>query len=243
MIKSRRFPSPPPGAHMQSKSLAVVDDDTYFTDFLSHYLQGRGIKVDVFGDSNLLLASTNAYNYDFYVVDLMLPGIDGLNLIRVLRLRTKAGVMVVSGRLEPEVFQQCTDAGADMYMAKPVNFEHLALAIEAIARRTSGPEPSNAPWTLDRAARQLIAPGGKRVDLSDGHLAVLECFAQADGEPVTREALRLKLGGGAEVSGADSLNSTIFRLRRRIENATSAASPLHAKSGVGYVFRSPLKAI
>lgn len=228
---------------MQSKSLAVVDDDTYFTDFLSHYLQGRGIKVDVFGDSNLLLASTNAYNYDFYVVDLMLPGIDGLNLIRVLRLRTKAGVMVVSGRLEPEVFQQCTDAGADMYMAKPVNFEHLALAIEAIARRTSGPEPSNAPWTLDRAARQLIAPGGKRVDLSDGHLAVLECFAQADGEPVTREALRLKLGGGAEVSGADSLNSTIFRLRRRIENATSAASPLHAKSGVGYVFRSPLKAI
>ncbi len=228
---------------MHPKSLAVIDDDTYFTDFLSEYLGERGMKVEVFGDSNLLLASTNAYNYDFYVVDLMLPGIDGLNLIRVLRLRTRAGIMVASGRLEQEVFQQCIEAGADMYMAKPVNFEHLALAIEAIARRVSGPRANEVPWMLDRAARQLVAPGGTRIDLSEGHLTVLECFAQADGETVTRETLRQKLAGGEEVEGLDSLNSTIFRLRRRIENATSGPSPLHAKSGVGYEFRAPLKAI
>ena len=233
----------PSSANMQSQTLAVIDDDAYFTDFLSHYLQERGTQVVVFSDSNLLLADTDAYNYDFYVVDLMLPGIDGLNLIKVLRLRTKAGVIVVSGRVEPEVFQQCISAGADMYMAKPVNFEHLALAIEAIARRTSAAVAVPTAWTLDRRSHVLITPDGTRVELSEGHLAVLECFAQAAGEPVTREALHAKLGRTPEVDGADSLNSTIFRLRRRIENATSVASPLHAKSGVGYVFRAPLKSI
>ena len=202
---------------MHPKSLAVIDDDTYFTDFLSHYLEGRGVKVDVYGDSNLLLASTKAYDYDFYVVDLMLPGIDGLNLIRVLRLRTKAGVMVVSGRLEPEVFQQCVDAGADMYMAKPVNFEHLALAIEAIARRTSGAGPIDSPWMLDRAARQLIAPGGTRIDLSEGHLAVLECFAQANGEAVTREALRKSVAALETIrSSASMLSDTGLRRRGQL---------------------------
>ena len=60
-----------------------------------------GIKVDVFGDSNDLLAHTDPYGYDFYLVDLMLPGIDGVDLIRVLRRRSNAGVLVVSGRLAP----------------------------------------------------------------------------------------------------------------------------------------------
>jgi len=228
---------------MFPKTLALIDDDAEYTEFLSHHLQQRACRVDVFGDSNLLLADPNAYGYGFYVVDLMLPGIDGLSLIRILRLRTTAGVLVVSGRLAPDVFEQAIGAGADMYLAKPVNFEQVSLAIAAVTRRAAMASPAQAPWTLDRRSRQLIAPDGVRIDLSDGHLAVLQCFAEANGEPVTRDALRSTLGVAPEGEAADSLNSTIFRLRRRVEKLSSAAMPLQAKSGVGYVFRSPLKAI
>lgn len=228
---------------MLPKTLALIDDDPQYTEFLSHYLQKRGTEVKVFGDSHLLLADTNVYGYDFYVVDLMLPSIDGLNLIKVLRLRTTAGVLVVSGRMAPDVFEQAIGAGADMYLAKPVNFEQVALAVEAVFRRTTMASPAQAAWQLDRRGRQLIAPDGARIDLSDSQLAILECFSEADGEPVTRDTLRARLGVAVEGDAADPLNSTIFRLRRRIEKATSAAMPLQAKSGVGYVFRSPLKSI
>lgn len=228
---------------MLPKTLALIDDDPLYTEFLSHHLQERGTKVTVFGDSHLLLADTNAYGYDFYVVDLMLPGIDGLNLIQVLRLRTAVGVLVVSGRLAPDVFEQAISAGADMYLAKPVNFEQVALAIEAVSRRVAMTSPAQAPWKLDCRSRQLIAPDGVRIDLSNGHLAILECLSEADGAPVTRDALRARLGNASEGDAMDTLNSTIFRLRRRIEKLTSAAMPLHAKSGVGYVFRSPLVSI
>ena len=228
---------------MLPKTLALIDDDPQYAEFLSHYLQERGTEVKVFGDSPLLLADTNVYGYDFYVIDLMLPSIDGLNLIKVLRLRTTAGVLVVSGRMAPDVFEQAISAGADMYLAKPVNFEQVTLAVEAVFRRATMASPAQAPWQLDRRGRQLIAPDGARIDLSDSHLAILECFCAAGGEPVTRDTLRARLGVVLEGDAADPLNSAIFRLRRRIEKATSAAMPLQAKSGVGYVFRSPLKLI
>jgi two-component system OmpR family response regulator len=228
---------------MLPKRLALIDDDKEYSEFLSHHLQERGVQVEVFGDSNDLLAHPNGYGYDFYVVDLMLPGVDGVELIKILRRRTTAGVLVVSGRLAPDVFEQAIGAGADMFLAKPVNFEQVVLAIEAVQRRVSMSAPANTPWMLDRRARQLIAPDGARVDLGEGHLQLLECFVEAQGEPVTREALRQRLGQPMDDDSADSLNSTIFRLRRRVERVTSAAMPLQAKSRVGYVFRAPLKAI
>lgn len=225
---------------MLPKTLALIDDDPQYAEFLSHHLQERGVAVTLFGDSNVLLADTNAYAYGFYVVDLMLPGIDGVNLIKVLRLRTTAGVLVVSGRLAPDVFEQVIGAGADMYLSKPVNFEQVTLAIEAVSRRGAMASLNQSPWKLDRRGRLLTAPDGARIELSDAHLAILECFSEANGEPVSRDTLRARLGSDSEIDGPDTLNSTIFRLRRRIEKVTSAAMPLHAKSGVGYVFRSPL---
>jgi len=223
-------------------TLALIDDDREYAEFLAQYLRGRGVRVDVFDDSNRFLAHTDPYGYDFYVIDLMLPGIDGLDVIRVLRLRTQAGVLVVSGRLAPDVFAQVIDAGADMYLAKPVQFEQVEVAIRAVRRRAGGGTGTPA-WRLDRRARQLIAPDGTAVDLSDTDLAVMDCFAAAAGADVTREQLRERLGRSAEAESGDGLNATIYRLRRRIEKATPLAVPLQSKSRVGYVFKAELKSV
>lgn len=223
--------------------LALIDDDKEYTEFLAQYLRTRGIQVDVFDDSNDLLAHAEPYGYDFYVVDLMLPGIDGLDLIKVLRRRSDAGLLVVSGRLSPDVFKDVVHAGADMYLTKPLQFEQVAIAIEAVQRRAAKTGLANAAWKLDRRAGQLIAPDGARVDLSETDLAVLECFVAAAGEVVSREQLRMKLGRDSERDAADGLNATIYRLRRRIERATPAIVPLQSRSRVGYVFKSELQVV
>jgi DNA-binding response OmpR family regulator len=228
---------------MFPKTLALVDDDAEFTEYLAQYLQARGIQVEVFADSNDLLAGDTPFTYGFYVIDLMLPGIDGIDLIKLLRRRSDAGLLVVSGRLAPEVFTQVLSAGADMYLAKPVQFEQVTLAIQAVQRRAAAASPANPPWHLDRRARQLVAPDGALVDLSEGDLAVLECFAEAQGETVTRETLRQRLKGDPTEEASDGLNATIYRLRRRIERATPVAVPLQARSRVGYVFRAALKTV
>lgn len=227
---------------MLPKTLALVDDDQEYTEFLSQYLRDRGVAVDVFGDSNDLLAHTEPYAYDFYVVDLMLPGIDGVDLIKVLRRRSDVGLLVVSGRLASDVFKQVISAGADMYLAKPVQFEQVALAIEAVQRRAGAATQVQPAWRLDRRTSQLMAPDGARIDLSPTDLAVIECFIDAQGEVVSREQLRLRLGK-TDQEAADGLNATIYRLRRRIERATPALVPLQSKSRVGYLFRAPLKPV
>ena len=228
---------------MLPKTLALIDDDREYAEFLSQFLQEQGISVDVFADSNDLLAHVDPYRYDFYVVDLNLPGVDGVNLIKVLRLRSAVGVLVVSGQLGPEVFTSVMGAGADMYLAKPVQFEQVAIAIKAVQRRAGATSAGNPAWRLDRRAQQLLAPDGARVDLSELDLAVVECFITANGEAVSRDELRNQLGQGADSPAADSLNATIYRLRRRIEKATPTSVPLQSKSRVGYVFRAPLQAV
>ena len=228
---------------MLPKTLALIDDDREYAEFLSQFLREQGVAVDVFPDSNDLLAHVDPYRYDFYLVDLNLPGVDGVNLIKVLRLRSAVGILVVSGQLGPDVFTSVMSAGADMYLAKPVQFEQVAMAITAVQRRAGVAGASNPAWRLDRRAQQLLAPDGARVDLSEIDLAVVECFVTANGETVSREALRSQLGQGPDSESADSLNATIYRLRRRIEKATPTAVPLQSKSRVGYVFRDPLQAV
>ncbi len=228
---------------MLPHTLALIDDDREYAEFLSQFLREQGIGVDVFPDSNDFLAHLDPYQYGFYVVDLNLPGVDGVNLIKVLRLRSSAGILVVSGQLGPEVFTSVIDAGADMYLAKPVQFEQVAIAIKAVQRRAGATSAGNPAWRLDRRAQQLVAPDGARVDLSPLDLAVMECFVAARGETVGRDLLRNHLGQDEDPAATNSLNAIIYRLRRRIEKATPTAVPLQSKSRIGYVFRAPLQVI
>jgi two-component system, OmpR family, response regulator len=225
---------------MFPKLLALIDDDLEYGQYLAQHLRGQGVQTQVFDQATLFLASPAAYDFDFYVVDLSLPGIDGVELIKVIRVRTNAGVLVVSGRASPDVFASVVKAGADMYLAKPVNFEQVLLAIEAVHRRSGHSVPTDVPWRLDLRAGDLVAPDGARVSLSETDLVVMKCLAASHGAPVSREALREALGYSAEEAPESTLNATIFRLRRRIERATPLPVPLQAKSRVGYQFRAAL---
>jgi DNA-binding response OmpR family regulator len=225
---------------MLPRTLALIDDDAEYSEYLAQHLRGKGVDVSVFDDSNTLLADNDPHRYEFYLVDLMLPGVDGVELIKVIRRRSDAGLLVVSGRLGPDVFASVMTAGADMYLAKPVQFDQVSLAIEAVQRRAGRDVSTNKPWKLDRAARELLVPDGARVTLSDADLIVLGCFVEAEGETVTREMLSQRLGRERDDNGDNGLNAIIYRLRRRIERATPMLVPLQSRSRVGYWFRAPL---
>ena len=226
---------------MLPKSLALIDDDAEYGEYLAEQLRLHGVQTEVFAESALFLTSDGAYDFDFYLLDLTLPGVDGVELIKVIRLRTQAGLLVVSGRTTPDVFASVVKAGGDMFLAKPVNVDQVLLAIEAVHRRSD--HRSTSAWRLDRRAGDLVAPDGARINLSDTDLVVMGCLAAAKGEPVSREALREALGYGVDEANESTLNATIFRLRRRIEKATPLAVPLQAKSRVGYLFRGTLSVL
>lgn len=225
---------------MLPKTLALVDDDQDFTDYLASYLRDRGVHVEVFADSASLLTSPGVFDFEFYVLDIGLPGIDGIELLKVLRRRTVAGVLVVSGRMAPDAFELSISAGADMYLSKPVRFEQVALAITAVRRREATARGNSESWKLDCRAKLLIAPDTARIELSETDLTVLECFLRAGGETVGRETLKQILGKDDAGDPDNALHATIYRLRRRIEKATPLAVPLQSLSRVGYVFRGQL---
>lgn len=225
---------------MLPKTLAVVDDDPEFSEFLTQYLRDEGVDVQVFGDSNELLTNHSPYAFEFYVLDLSLPGVDGIELIRILRRRTSAGVLVVSGRLAPDVFDSVVNAGADMYLAKPVRFEQVAIAVKAVHRRAATVKEQAQGWKLDRRGSELITPDGAHVALSGTDLAVMNCFLEAQGGIVSRDTLIERLGRAGSEGPDNLLHATIYRLRRRIERATPTIVPLQSQSRVGYVFKAEL---
>jgi DNA-binding response OmpR family regulator len=225
---------------MLPNHLALIDDDAEYSEYLAQHLRDSRVEVTVFNDSDALLVDPDPGRFDFYLVDLMLPGMDGVELIHLLRRRSDAGILVVSGRLGPGVFASVMNAGADMHLAKPVQFEQVSLAIRAVQRRAGKSPTAPQPWKLDRHARELLVPDGSRVALSEADLLVLQCFIEAEGDAVTREALAQRLGRVRDEDGDDGLNAIIYRLRRRIERATPMLVPLQSRSRVGYVFRAPL---
>jgi two-component system, OmpR family, response regulator len=223
--------------------VVLVDDDAEYSQYLARHLEQRGVQVLRYADSDEFLVAPGSYEHEFYVVDLMLPGVDGVDLVRLIRRKGPAGIVVVSGRVGPEVFDQVLRAGADMYLMKPVRVEQVALAIEAVYRRTGAPRAGATVWRLDRAAQKLVVPDGTRVELSGNDAALVECFVAADGATVTRATLCQRLGRDPAAEDDNLLHAAIYRLRRRIEKATPVTVPLHSEPKVGYTFRARLVAV
>lgn len=222
-------------------TVAIVDDEAEFSEALLAKLRQQGASPQWFADSEALLCADEPFGFDLYILDLGLPGIDGLSLLRLLRRRSKAGVLVVSGRLAPDTFEAVIDAGADMYLAKPVSLDQVHLAATALFRRTgvqASPRlPAEKVWWLDEQASRLCTPEGASVDLSSTDLRLLQALQRAEGHAVSREALAHCLG--LEDSDANVLNATVYRLRRRIGTVASVV-PLQTRSRQGYQFLAPL---
>lgn len=225
---------------MMPEHFCVVDDDDDFLHFLSDYIAAHKLKASVFTSGEYLLKSGDIGNFDFFVLDLGLPGIDGVDLIAMIRARTMAGILVVSGRMGPDAFNSALNAGADMFINKPVRFDQVFSAIKTVYRRSREVTAHGDTWTLEQGTSALIAPDGTSVSLSESEFALLARLFAAAGEPVSREDLAASSG---ILPGADcrNLDAAIFRLRRKIERETDGPSPLRTERGKGYCLAAPCR--
>lgn len=222
-------------------NVCIVDDDADFVEFLSDYLTGRGLPAKGFGAAEDLLSSGEIGNFDFFILDLGLPGIGGLDLIEQIRAKSQAGIVVISGRMGPDAFNSALSAGADMFVNKPVRFDQVfdvIASVRARASRTAG----HSSWILDIKKNQLVAPDGLMVNLDACEIGALRRLSENPSFVVSRKELA-DASGIICSDGDRSLETMIFHLRRKIEKGTLQPSPLKTVHGQGYKLTKPVKVV
>lgn len=198
-----------------------------------------------FEDSDDYLLSPRPFDFSLYVVCLEQQGVSGIDLIRLIRRRSQAGVLALGDSVADGVgdgFVAALDAGADMLLGPTTPATHLQAAIRAVRRRVGSTKQlaPDAPWRLLEAQAILQAPDGTQISLGESDLVVMRCFALAEGGRVARRDLIDSLWGKEKTAMDNALHVTLHRLRKRIEQSGQAMVPVHSVSKMGYEFRAPL---
>jgi len=227
--------------------ILVVDDDARLRDLLNRYLSEQGFAVRVVHDAIEMNRQLAREHYDLMILDLMLPGEDGLSICRRLRGGgEKMPIIMLTAKGDEVERIVGLEIGADDYLPKPFNPRELVARIQAVLRRQPPPAPPGAPSTdhqvvefgpfrLDLAARSLTRAGAE-VSLTTGEFALLKVLTQHPRNPLSRDKL-MELARGREFGAFDrSIDVQVSRLRKLIETDPSKPSYIQTVWGFGYVF-------
>jgi len=227
--------------------ILVVDDDLRLRDLLQRYLAEQGFGVTTVSDAAGMDKTLSRERYDLLVLDLMLPGEDGLSICRRLRgTRNSLPIIMLTAKGEDVDRIVGLEMGADDYLAKPFNPRELVARINAVLRRRAAQSPPGAPssetesvsfggMTVDLAKRTL-EKNGESVSLTTGEFALLKVLVTQPRTPLSRDKL-MELARGREYEVFDrSIDVQISRLRKLIEKDPSKPAYIQTVWGFGYVF-------
>jgi len=227
--------------------IVVVDDDDRIRDLLGRYLEQAGFQVLVAEDAQALSRIMERERVDLIVLDVMMPGEDGLSVCRRLRaMGDKTPIVILAAKSEDVDRIVGLEVGADDYVGKPFNPRELLARVQAVLRRRPPQEAPGAPslgseqvhfgpFEFDMSVRTLKKHGAE-VSLTTGEFSMLKALVRHPRQPLTREKLA-QLARGRDFERYDrSLDVQISRLRKLLE--TDAANPRFIQTvwGVGYVF-------
>jgi len=220
--------------------IAIVEDEPELAALVADYARANDYLPEVFHDGAEALAAMQASMPALVVLDLMLPGLDGLSLCRALRAFSTVPVIMVTARVEEIDRLLGLDAGADDYLCKPFSPRELMARIRAILRRTQPAMQAPAPapaFSVDEDARR-IAVHGKPLDLTPSEYGILAALARRPGQVFSRaQLLDLARAGNPNLDANDrAIDSHIKNLRRKLEAALPGLDPIHSIYGLGYRF-------
>jgi two-component system, OmpR family, response regulator len=233
--------------------ILIVDDDAEIRSLLSQYLQKNGLLVTAVANGRAMWQALDAGRIDLIVLDLMLPGEDGLTLCRNLRAKSAdVPVIMLTARGEETDRIVGLEMGADDYLAKPFSARELLARIKAILRRArSLPEnlrPDNArhirfaDWVLDTAQRQLVSASGVATPLSGAEYRLLRIFLSHPNRVLNRDQL-VDLTQGKEADPLDrSIDVQVSRLRHRLVDDSREPRLIKTVRGEGYVLAVTVRA-
>jgi two-component system phosphate regulon response regulator OmpR len=225
----------------------IVDDDARIRELLNRYLKQEGFEVWLAEDGKAMDKLMLRDTVDLIVLDLMLPGEDGLSICRRLRNQNnKTPIIMLTAKGEDVDRIVGLEIGADDYLSKPFNPRELLARIHAVLRRRPAPEAPGAPssdtevihfgpFQLD-LGRRLLQKNGQEVSLTTGEFSMLKVLVRHPRQPLSRDKLA-QLARGREFEPFDrSLDVQMSRLRKLIEQDPSAPRYLQTVWGLGYVF-------
>ena len=230
--------------------ILVVDDDAEIRTLLTRYLEKNGLRATAVGDGRAMWQALDRGRFDLVVLDLMLPGDDGLTLCRTLRGRSDIPVIMLTARGDETDRIMGLEMGADDYLPKPFSARELLARIKVILRRTRSLPPNLVPqgehrlrfagWTLDTARRQLVAPGGEATPIGGAEYKLLRVFLDHPNRVLDRDQL-LDLSQGREAEPLDrSIDVQVSRLRHRLGDDPKSPQLIKTVRGEGYVLSVPV---
>lgn len=233
--------------------LLVVDDDREIRRLIEDYLSQLGYRITTVGDGKAMRRALQEHRIDLVVLDLMLPGEDGLSLCRELRSKSNLPVLMLTARGGEIDRIVGLEMGADDYLAKPFNPRELLARIRSILRRAQS-LPANlvaedvkamrfAGWVLDVASRNVTAPDGLVVPLSGAEFRLLRVLLEHPNRVLSRDQL-LELVNGREAILFDrSVDVLIGRLRKRLQDDGKEPSLIKTVRGEGYVLAATVECL
>lgn len=225
---------------MQVDDILLIDDDVELCSMLTEYMGRYGFRVSAVhrGDTGLKAALEKPYA--LVLLDVMLPGLDGFEVLRRIRAASSVSVLLLTARGEDVDRIVGLEIGADDYLSKPFNPRELLARIRAILRRSAGAPVAQEQTVLraeglelNRAARTVLQ-NGQKIDLTDVEFALLEALMQAPGKVVTREEMSESVLGRQFHPFDRSLDMHVSRLRKKLSEQGASEDQVKTIRGVGY---------
>jgi two-component system OmpR family response regulator len=227
--------------------ILIVDDHREIRDLVSRALTKEGFRVDTAADGRAMRKALADSRIDLILLDLMLPGEDGLSLCRAVRAESDIPIIMLTAKGDEVDRVIGLEMGADDYLPKPFGSRELVARIKAVLRR-SRERPSKTAtgersphyrfdrWTLDTSARELLRDDGVTVPLSTGEYDLLIALVERPQRMLSRDQL-LDLARGRSASGLDrSIDTQVSRLRKKLERDPSDPKIIKTVWGGGYMF-------
>jgi DNA-binding response OmpR family regulator len=216
--------------------ILVAEDDSALASFVKKGLEAEHYAVDISADGEQARALASELDFDIIILDLTLPHLDGVSILRFVRTRKPSvPILVLTGRNRIEDRVQCLDLGADDYLMKPFSFSELSARIRALMRRSHVPAESVlsvGDLKLDRVERR-VERGGKRIELTSKEFALLEYLMRNAGRRITRAMIIEHVWNLSFDTCTNVVDVYVNYLRRKVEDGY-AHRLIHTVCGVGY---------
>lgn len=217
--------------------LLLVEDNTSLATWLAKLLRGENYAVDVLGNAESVITAADLSQYDVALIDLGLPGMSGLELVRRVRQQERVlPILILTARSDLKSRVEGLNFGADDYLIKPFEIEELEARIRALLRRSQAPARSEigfGPLTLDQTSRSFQLAGAD-LPLSPREAAVLELLIRRQGQAVSKERLLESTYGFDDEVSPSAIEVIVHRLRKRLEGSRVTVATLR---GLGYLLR------
>ena len=224
-----------------SHTILIADDDTELCDLLREYFGQEGFDVRVAHDGEQALAEARRPGLDAMVLDIMMPKMNGIDVLRHLRKESELPVIMLTARGDDLDRIIGLELGADDYLAKPANPRELLARLRAILRRSNGQLSAAVlvadDLSLNQGSRELLK-NGVSIDLTSTEFSVLKLLLQRKGEVVEKKDLYLAALGREPVAYDRSIDMHVSNLRRKLGLTTDGSDRIETIRGVGYQYRN-----